>query len=71
MRRLAVSKVESLHRVLAGDPVLEELVLRFIEQQYGAASLLYLSEVVAKEILRRPGDFRRAVKRRVQPELVF
>jgi len=71
MRRLPVNRVESLHRVLAGDPVLEDLVLRFIEHRYGAPSLLYLSERIAKEILGRPGDFRRAVKQRVQPELEF
>ena len=71
MRRLSVNRVESLHRVLAGDPVLEDLVLRFIGERYGAASLFELSETVAKEILRRPGDFRSAVKRTVQPELEF
>ena len=71
MQRLPVNRVESLHRVLAGDPVLEDLVLRFIGERYGAKSLLYLNEGVAKAILKRPEDFRRAVKRRVQPELEF
>ena len=67
--RLTASTVMALHRVVGGDAQTERLVLRFIEQRYGAASLLYLPPKVAAEILRRPADFLRAAKHHFEPEL--
>ena len=68
---LKAQTVLRLHRVLEGDPVFEEEVLRFIGERYGARNLLELPERVAAEILRRPQDFRRAVKRYFEPELFW
>ena len=69
--RLRVVDVQCLHRVLEGDPVTEELILRFIGDRWGAPNLFYLPVKVAGEILRRPGDFIRAAKRYYEPELPF
>jgi hypothetical protein len=47
------------------------MVLRFIADRYQAKSLLHLPPHVAKEIMKRPGDFIQAAKRHCEPELNF
>lgn len=69
--RLPVQTVERLHRLLGGDVRVEEMILRFIADKYGAAGLLYLPPHVAKEILKRPADFIQAAKNYCEPELSF
>lgn len=69
--RLSVQTVERLHRLLGGDARVEEMILRFIAERYGAKNLLYLPPQVAKEILRRPVDFIQAAKNYCEPELNF
>jgi len=69
--RLSVQTVERLHRLLGGDVHVEGMVLQFIADKYGAKNLLYLPPQVAKEILKRPADFLRAVKDHCEPELNF
>ena len=69
--RLSVQTVERLHRLLGGDPHVEGMVLQFIADKYGAKNLLYLPPHVAKEVLKRPADFLRAVKEHCEPELKF
>jgi len=59
------------HLALGGDPVTEEMILRFIADRYGARNLFYLPPKVAAEALRRPADFIRAAKRHCEPELAF
>ncbi len=68
---LPVSTVLRMERVVGGDPVTEEQVLRFIRARYGAKSLLYLPPHVATEVLKRPADFIRAAKWWCQPELAL
>jgi hypothetical protein len=68
--RLPVATVLRIERLVGGDPVVEDQVLRFIAAPpYRAKSLLYLERHVAAAILKRPGDFLRAAKRYCQPEL--
>ena len=69
--RLRVCDVERLHLAVGGDPVTEELILRFIGDRWGARNLFYLPAKVAGEILRRPADFIRAAKQFYEPELPF
>ena len=69
--RLSPDLVKRLERVIGGDPVTEEEILRFIGSRYGAENLFYLPRPVAAEILKRPADFIRAAKRFRQPELGF
>jgi hypothetical protein len=69
--RLSVQTVERLHRLLGGDAHVEGMVLQFIADKYGAKNLLYLPPHVAKEVLKRPADFLRAVKEHCEPELQF
>jgi hypothetical protein len=69
--RLPVQMVERLHRVIGGDARAEEMILRFIDERYGARSLIYLPAKVAKEVLRRPADFIQAAKNHCEPELRF
>ena len=69
--RLSVQTVEHLHRLLGGDPRVEEMVLRFIADRYSAKDLLDLPAHVAREVLRRPADFIRAAKQHCEPELKF
>jgi len=69
--RLPVATVVRLERVLGGDPVTEDQILRFIAAQYGAKNLFYLPPRVASAVLKRPADFVTAAKRYCQPELVF
>ena len=69
--RLSVQTVERLHRLLGGDVRVEEMILRFIADRYGAKNLLYLPPQMAKEILKRPADFIQAAKNYCEPELNF
>lgn len=69
--RLRVVDVKRIHDAVGGDPVTEELILRFIADRYGARNLLQLTPKVAAEILRRPVEFLRAAKRHCTPELPF
>lgn len=69
--RLSVQTVERLYRLLGGDVRVEEMILRFIADRYGAKNLLYLPPQVAKEILKRPADFIQAAKNYCEPELQF
>lgn len=66
---LSVGTVERLHRVVGGDRITEEQILRFIAARYGARSLVFLPAQVAEQVLKRPGDFIRAAKRWCEPEL--
>ena len=69
--RLSVQTVERLHRLLAGDPRVEGMILQFIADKYGARTLLHLPVPVAKAILKRPADFIQAAKNHCEPELQF
>ena len=69
--RLPVEQVRRLERILGGDPVTEEMVLRFIVARYAAKNLFHLPANVATQILRRPQDFLHATKRFCEPELTF
>ena len=69
--RLGVGTVLRIERLVGGDPVVEDQVLRFMAVRYGAKNLLYLPRHVAAEILKRPGDFLSAAKRHCEPELNF
>jgi len=69
--RLLVATVERLHRLLGGDARVEGMILQFIADKYGAATLLHLPPHVAKEILKRPADFIQAAKNHCEPELKF
>jgi hypothetical protein len=69
--RLSVQTVERLHRLLAGDVHVEGMILQFIADRYGAATLLHLPPHVAREILKRPADFIQAAKNLCEPELKF
>ena len=68
-QRLAASTVERIHRAVGGDAVVEEMILRFIANRYGAANLLQLPPHVAAQVVKRPTDFIRAAKRFCEPEL--
>ncbi len=68
---LSIATIERIERLVGGDPVTEERILRFIGARYGAKSLFYLPPFVASEILRRPADFIRGAKVFSQPELSF
>ncbi len=61
--------MQRIERLVGGDPVVEEQVLRFIAHQYGAKGLCYLPQSVAAQVVKRPGDFVRAAKRYCEPEL--
>jgi len=69
--RLSVQTVERLHRLLGGDVRVEDMVLRFIADRYGARNLFYIPPQVAQEILKRPADFLQAAKNHCEPELKF
>jgi len=69
--RLPVATVRRLEHVLGGDPVTEDLVLRFIAAKYGAKNLFYLPPHVAAAVLKRPVAFISAANRHCQPELVL
>ncbi len=69
--RLPAATVLRLERVLGGDPVMEDQVLRFIAARYGAKNLYYLPSHVASAVLKRPSDFLSAARRHCQPELAL
>ena len=69
--RLRVRDVQQIHDVVGGDPVTEEMILRFIADKHGAKNFLHIPPKVAAEILRRPVEFIRAAKRHCEPELRF
>ena len=69
--RLPVATVLRIERLVGGDPVVEDQVLRFIAAQYGAKNLFYLPRKVAAAILKRPAAFISAAKRHCQPELAL
>jgi hypothetical protein len=69
--RLPVREVERLHQGLGGDPVTEEMVLRFIGARWGARNLFHLPAKVAAEALRRPADFLRAAKQYCEVQVGF
>jgi hypothetical protein len=68
--RIPANRVERIQRLVGGDVVLEEQILRFIRARYGARSLVFLPPHVAAEVVRRPADFIRAAKRYCEPELL-
>lgn len=67
--RLSADVVRYLERLVGGDPMTEQQVLRFIEDRYGARSLAELPAKVASEVVRRPGDFIAAARSYCEPEL--
>lgn len=67
--RLSIQKVE--RPVDRRDVCVEEMIVRFIADRYGAKNQLYLPPQVAKEILKRPADFIQAAKNYCAPELKF
>ncbi len=67
--RLSAGAVQRIERLVGGDPVTEERILRFIGARYGTKSLFYLPAHVAAEVCKRPGDFIRAAKQYCEPEL--
>ena len=64
-----MATVQRIERLVGGDPVVEDLIMKFIEARYGARNLLQLPAHVAAEVCKRPADFVRAAKRFTQPEL--
>ena len=69
--RLRVCDVQRIHDAVVGDPVTEEMIVRYIAEKFGANNFFYVSPKVAAEILRRPVDFIRAAKKHCEPELPF
>ena len=67
--RLPVGTVQRIERLVGGDPVTEEQILRFIRARYRARSLFYLPPQVVAEVCKRPADFIRAAKEYCEPEL--
>ena len=66
---MSVATVQRIERLVGGDPVTEDTILKFIAARYGARSLMWLPAHVAAEVCKRPADFVRAAKRYCQPEL--
>ena len=50
--RLCACTVQRMERLVGGDPVTEEQILRFIGARYGAKNLFYLAPRVAAEVSR-------------------
>ena len=69
--RVSVSDVLRMERVIGGDPVTEDLVLRFIQQECGARSLCYVPSSWVTAIAHRPQDFLAKVRNKYAPELSF
>jgi hypothetical protein len=67
--RLPVGTVLRIERLVGGDPVTEDRILRFMGARYGARNLFYLPPHVAAQVCKRPTDFIRAAKQYSQPEL--
>ncbi len=55
--RLRVSDVHRLHAVLEGEPARESAILVFIQDKFGARSLLDLMPRIADQVLDRPQAF--------------
>ncbi len=66
--RVPVGTVQRIERLVGGDPITEEKILRFIGARY-AKGLFYLPPHVAAQACKRPADFLRAAKRYCEPEL--
>lgn len=69
--RLRVRDVQRIHDAVGGDPVTEEMILRFIADKFRAKNFFHVSPKVAAEILRRPVEFIRAAKKHCEPTLPF
>ena len=69
--RLTGGMVHRIERLVGGDPVTEDRILRFIVARYGAKNLFYLPPHVAAEVCKRPADFIRAAKQYCEPELAL
>jgi hypothetical protein len=69
--RLSVGTVQRIERLVGGDPVTEDRILRFIGARYSAKNLFYLPPRVAAEVCKRPADFIRAARHYCQPELAL
>jgi len=69
--RLPVQVVEHLHRLLGGDPQLEQMVVKYIQFRWQAKDLFCIPAKAASEIIRRPADFLKAAKNHSEPELGF
>jgi hypothetical protein len=69
MGRVPVATVQRIERLVGGDAVMEDRILRFIAARYGARNLLFLPRHVAAAICNRPARFVRAAKLFTQPEL--
>ena len=69
--RLRACDVQRIHDAVGGDPLTEEMILRFIADKFGAKNFFHVSPKVAAEILRRPVEFIRAAKKHCEPELNF
>ncbi len=67
--RLPAATVQRIERLVGGDGVMEQEILRFIKARYGARSLFYLPAVVAAAVCKRPADFVRAARQYCEPEL--
>ena len=66
-----MATVQRLERLLGGDPVTEDQVLRFIGSRYGAKNLFYLAPNVAAAVCKRPAAFIEVAQRHCQPELAL
>ena len=67
-----MATVQRLERLVGGDPVTEDQVLRFIgSPRYRAKNLFYLPPNVAAAICKRPASFIEAAQRHCQPELAL
>lgn len=60
--RLPVETVIRIDRQFAGDPDLEQKILGYIFEKFGARGLFYIPEHAAKQMLKRPADFVSAVR---------
>lgn len=60
--RIPVETVQQLESLIGGDPIMEQWVLDFIQAKYQARNLLFLTEKVAEEILKRPEAFKKAAR---------
>ena len=69
--RLGVDVVENLHRVLGGDPVTEDLVLRYLAERWRVGNLFLLPPEVAAAIRRNPAAFLATVREHFAPRLGF
>jgi len=68
---LTPAEVEHLERLLGGDNHVEDMVLRFIFEKYGARNLSYIPRNVAEQIFKRPAGFLRAVKNHCELDVKF